>query len=79
MLGDNLGWGEEGGERGAQDEGYMCLPMANSCCCMAKPSHHYKVIILQLKQIGKKQIKASPKHSENKNKNKTHQRIGIEK
>ena len=50
VLCDNLeGWGEEGGERGAQDEEYICIPMANSCLCTTKPSQYFKVIIFQLK------------------------------
>ena len=32
MPGDNLeGWDEVGGGREAQDEGDMCIPMADAC------------------------------------------------
>ena len=30
------GWGGEGGGRGVQDEEDTCIPMADSCRCMAK-------------------------------------------
>ena len=37
VLWDNLeGWGGEGGGRGVQDLGDTCIPVANSCWCMAK-------------------------------------------
>ena len=36
-LYDNLeGWGRDGGERGVQEGGDPCIPMANSCWCMAQ-------------------------------------------
>ena len=43
---DPEGWdGEGGGFR----MGNTCIPLADSCQCMAKPIQYYKVIILQLK------------------------------
>ena len=42
-------WGGEGGERGIQDRGDTCAPMADSYRCMAKTITILKVIILQLK------------------------------
>ena len=49
VLWDNPeGGAEEEGERGVQD-GDTCTPMADSCQCMAKPSHYCKIISLQLK------------------------------
>ena len=37
VLCDNLeGWSGEGGRRGDQEGGDAYIPMANSCCCMAK-------------------------------------------
>ena len=30
------GWGGEGGRRGVWDWGDTCIPMADSCQCMAK-------------------------------------------
>ena len=39
-----IGWG-----RRVQDGGNTCIPVADSCWCMAKPSQYCKVIILQLK------------------------------
>ena len=29
--------------------GNTCIPVADSCCCMAKPKQYFKVINLQLK------------------------------
>ena len=50
VLCDNLeGWGGEADGNGFQDGGDTCMPMANSCWCMQKPSKYYKVIIFQLK------------------------------
>ena len=42
------GWDGEGSRREVQD-GDTCTPMADSCQCMAKPSHYCKIISLQLK------------------------------
>ena len=37
MLCDNLkGWGGVGGVRELQQGGDMCIPMADSCSCMAE-------------------------------------------
>ena len=37
MLCDSLkGWGGEGGRRKVQEEGDVCIPMADSCCYMAE-------------------------------------------
>ena len=46
-LGQPRGMGREGG--GGFRMGDTCVPMADSCRCMAKPPQYYKVIILQLK------------------------------
>ena len=38
-LCDNLeGWDGEGGGRGVQKGGDMCIPVAGSCSCMAEAS-----------------------------------------
>ena len=45
---DPEGWyGEE--EGGGFRMGNTCIPVADSCRCMAKPIQYYKVINLQLK------------------------------
>ena len=37
VLCDNLeGWEGEGGGRGVQEGGDLCIPSADSCCCMAR-------------------------------------------
>ena len=37
VLCDNLkGWDGEGGGRGVQEGGGVCIPNAYSCCCKAK-------------------------------------------
>ena len=38
-----------GGGREVQEGGDICIPMADSCCCMAETIQHCKAIILQLK------------------------------
>ena len=43
------GWDRKGGERGVQDGGNTCTPVADSYQCMAKPLQYCKVISLQLK------------------------------
>ena len=49
-LRDNLdGWDGEGGGMRVQKGGDTCMPIADSCWCMAKKSPYCKVIILQLK------------------------------
>ena len=45
---DPEGWDREGGGRGFR-MGDTCIPMADSCQCMAKPLQYCKVISLQLK------------------------------
>ena len=47
---DTEGWyGEGGGFR----MGNTCIPVADSCQCMAKPPQYYKVISLQLNKLKK--------------------------
>ena len=41
------GWDGEGGGRGVQD-GDTCIPVTDSCQCMAKPPQYCKVISLPL-------------------------------
>ena len=49
MLFDNLeGWGGEGCGRVVQEGGSTCMPVADSCWCMAKAKKYCEVIILQL-------------------------------
>ena len=45
---DPEGWYREGGGEGFR-MGNMCTPVADSCCCMAKPIRYCKVISLQLR------------------------------
>ena len=45
---DPEGWYREGGGRGVQD-GNTCIPVVDSCRCMAKPIPYCKVTSLQLK------------------------------
>ena len=45
---DPEGWDEEEGGRGFR-MGNTCMPMVDSCQCMAKPLKYCKVISLQLK------------------------------
>ena len=37
------------GGREVQEGGDICIPMADSCCYMQKPTQYYKAVILQLK------------------------------
>ena len=47
---DPKGWdGEGGGGGGGFRMGNTCIPVADSCQCMAKPLQYCKVISLQLK------------------------------
>ena len=39
------GWVGEGGGKEAQEEGDVCIPMADSCCCMAETITNCKAII----------------------------------
>ena len=42
--------GSDGGEgREAQEEGNICIPTADSCCCTAETNTHWKTNILLLK------------------------------
>ena len=43
LYDDQEGW------HGVQEGMYMCILMADSHCCMAKPTQYCKAIILQLK------------------------------
>ena len=43
VLCDNIeGWDGEGGGRGVQEGGYICIPMVDSCLCMAKK--YYNIV-----------------------------------
>ena len=44
------GWDGEGGGRGGQEQGDICIPMADSCWCFAETNTILKAIILQLKK-----------------------------
>ena len=44
-------WDGEGGGRELQEEGDICIPMADSCWCLQKPTQFCKAIIIQLKYI----------------------------
>ena len=49
MLRDDLEGGDRmGGEKEVQDGGDTCKHMADSRCCMAKPTQLCKAIVLQL-------------------------------
>ena len=48
---DPEGWYREGGGRGGVRMGNTCTPVADSCCCMAKPMQYCKVISLQLNKF----------------------------
>ena len=51
MLWDNLeGWDGVGGGREVQEGGSTCIFMADSRCCIQKPTQHCKAIVLQLKK-----------------------------
>ena len=46
---DPEGWMVQGGRwEGGFRMGNMCIPVVDSCCCMAKPIQYCKVINLQL-------------------------------
>ena len=48
MLRDNLvGWDRMRGEKEVQDGRDTCIHMADSRCCMAEPTQHCKVTVLQ--------------------------------
>ena len=50
MFSDNLeGWDGVGGRREVLEGGDICIPMADSRCCMAGTNTIIKAIILQLK------------------------------
>ena len=42
-------WDRVAGGREVQEGGDLCIPMADSCWYMQKPTQHYKAVILQLK------------------------------
>ena len=50
MLSDDPRGGMRGGGREAQEEGDICILMADSHCCTAETNTIFKVIILQLKK-----------------------------
>ena len=53
---DPEGWYGEGGGRVFRI-GNTCTPVADSCCCMAKPIQYCKVISLQLNKFVLKKLK----------------------
>ena len=46
---DGMGWDGVGGGREVQERGDICIPVADSCGCMAETNTINKAIILQLK------------------------------
>ena len=50
MLCDDPKGGMGGGGREAQEEGDICMLMADSHCCTAETNSIFKAIILQLKK-----------------------------
>jgi len=48
------GWDGYGDKRKVQEGRFICIPMADSCLCLAKTNTKYKAIILQFKNKLKK-------------------------